>query len=87
MTITYPLLPRRKQMTLRDMPHFQECLSEQVSFWLEDLLVQADDADDDAWNQRVETLLRDWRAGQGAFSAEVGQHIEAICDAVKGALK
>lgn len=77
----------RKQYTLRDMPEFQARLNEQIDMWLEELLKPENDADDVAWNIKVKTLLVVWREGLGPFSAEAGRHVEAICDALREALK
>lgn len=76
------------QRTLKDMDWLQECLSEQVGFFLEDLLLRhAESPEDEAWNTRVNALHETWKEGQGEFAAEVGRHIEAICEAVKTHLK
>lgn len=77
----------RKQYTLKDMPEFQGRLSEQVSMWLEEMYRPADEPEDEAWNKKVKSLLERWQEGDGPFAAEVGRHIEAICDAVKEHLK
>ncbi len=74
-----------RQRTIKDIAYLQECLSEQVTFFIEDLFVPVDE--NEAWNAKVQALLDGWKEGQGAFSAEVGRHIEAICDAVKERLK
>lgn len=75
----------KRQRTLEDIAYFEECLSEQVGFFLEDLFVPVDE--NEPWNAKVDALLTEWRAGMGPFSAEVSKHIEAICDAVTTHLK
>ncbi len=77
----------RKQYTLKDMPEFQDRLNEQVLIWLEEMSRPTDEPEDEAWNAKVSLLIGAWREGEGQFSAEVGRHIEAICDAVREALQ
>lgn len=81
------LPPPTRQRTLKDIAYLQECLSEQVDFFLVDLLRSPDDAEDEAWNAKVHALHEAWKEGQGPFAAEVGRHIEKICDAVKDSLQ
>jgi hypothetical protein len=74
---------RRKPPSINNL---QQDLNDTVEMFLEWALRPADTDEDDAHNQRVQTMLREYRDGRGIFASDLDEAIRKVCEAVKRGL-